>query len=54
MRAHQSEVLVTKAARSARIQRARGSHRSTRSLYYEAHSLLRSLPRYLRDIDLAA
>jgi len=43
----ESGILVTKAARSALVQRRRGAGGSVRELYYQAHSLLRTLRHYL-------
>ena len=45
--------LSDKAARSAIVQRRRGVAAPTRELYYEAHSLLRTLRHYL-DLPRAA
>ena len=41
-------LLARKAARSAVVQRQRGSDANARALYYEAHSLLRALRQHLR------
>jgi hypothetical protein len=47
--------LEARAARTALLQRRRGSHEAIRALYYKAHSLLRALNHYLHlDLPRAA
>lgn len=46
--------VATKAARSAIVQRKRGSREDVRELYYQAHSLLRTLRQHLGAGVMAA
>ena len=42
--------VARRAAASARVQRRRGARADTRTLYYEAHSLLRTLRHHLSEL----
>ena len=60
MQAHETDLrrrrkdLADRAARSVRVQLRRGAEGDARTLYYEAHSLLRTLRQHLAPGGRAA